>query len=313
MMTAEDAASGTPPAPVPTGPDTAWPHFPLWERVRDTLYALPDYFESTLNVAGVLATDLHAFNTSLGATIEDQVAQTLNRLRGSWDPDEEYVGYSWTRQAQRFPDVILQASVPEATDPIIMGIELKGWYVLAKEREPSFRYRAGVGVCQPQDLLCVVPWALDAVVSGRPRLWTPYVAGARFAAEYRNYHWRFLRRRRDESADPEIEESSVTTPYPPKEAQISDAAKRDKGSNFGRFARTGLMDDYMANLFEEPLVGIPLSAWQRFFAIFSEAWTPERMTDALETITRDSAAGSSSLEAAADALRQIAEAVDPTH
>jgi hypothetical protein len=49
-----------------------------------------------------------------------------------------------------------------------MGIELKGWYVLAKEKEPSFRYKVTLTVCAPADLLVVVPWALSNVISGRP-------------------------------------------------------------------------------------------------------------------------------------------------
>ena len=54
-------AGTTPPAPEPAEPES-WDHFELWKNVRDTVYALPDFFESTLNVSGVLATDLHAFN-----------------------------------------------------------------------------------------------------------------------------------------------------------------------------------------------------------------------------------------------------------
>ena len=43
----------------------------LLQAVKDTLFALPARFKSTLNIEGVLATDLHAFNTSLGASIEE--------------------------------------------------------------------------------------------------------------------------------------------------------------------------------------------------------------------------------------------------
>ena len=55
-----------------------------------------------------------------------------------------------------------------------MGIELKGWYVLAKEKEPSFRYKVTPAVCAPADLLVVVPWAYryidiegDGIADGR--------------------------------------------------------------------------------------------------------------------------------------------------
>jgi len=49
-----------------------------------------------------------------------------------------------------------------------------------------------------------------------------------------------------------------------------DDAQHDSGNNFGRYARTGVMDDYIAQRFAELLSGIPLRAWQRFLKIFSE-------------------------------------------
>lgn len=150
---------------------------------------------------------------------------------------------------------------------IIMGIELKGWYVLAKEREPSFRYKATPAVCASADLLVIVPWALGGVISGSPVVFDPYIVPARFAAEYRNWWWRY---RRETQADTRIELSKVTTPYPVKSDEISDRPASDSGGNFGRFARTGLMDDYIRALFAERLSGIPLGAWQSFFALFKE-------------------------------------------
>lgn len=147
-----------------------------------------------------------------------------------------------------------------------MGIELKGWYILAREKEPSFRYRVTPAVCAPADLLVVYPWALSNVISGSPRLFQPYVVNARYAAEYRNWHWQYAK---GTDGGNEIAVSAVTHHYPVKIDKISDVAKQDSGGNFGRFARTGLMDEYMKTVFREDLAGIPLEAWQQFLSRFS--------------------------------------------
>jgi len=221
---------------------------------------LPTRFESDLYISGVLATDLYAFNSSLAATIEEQVVASLNMLRGMWDPHQSYALYSFERQAQTFPDVVLKAAAPDVEPNILMGIELKGWYVLAKEREPSFRYKVTPAVCAPADLLVVVPWALSNVISGRPIVFEPYVVGARYAAEYRNWYWR----NKDGGGNNEITISDVDTYYPTKTDMISDVPASDKGGNFGRFARSRAMDSYMDDLFKEKLAGVPLIQWQQF-------------------------------------------------
>jgi len=148
-----------------------------------------------------------------------------------------------------------------------MGIELKGWYLLAKEAEPSFRFQVTAKACAPQDLLVVVPWALNNVISGSPRVFTPYIESALYAAEYRNYHWQNLR---DAKTDSSIVKPSGVSPYPKKADQISDKPKADSGGNFGRFARTGIMDKYLAQALEELLCGIQATHWLRFFKIFQD-------------------------------------------
>ena len=110
---------------------------------------MPSRFESELAISGVLTADFFAFNSSLGATIEDQVTASLNELRSVLDPDNQYSLYGFERQPQTFPDVVLRTSAPDIEPPILMGIELKGWYVLAKEREPSFRYKVTPAACSP--------------------------------------------------------------------------------------------------------------------------------------------------------------------
>lgn len=270
------------PEPQSTSPDARWEHFELFQGIFKALFALPSFFKSDLVISGVLATDLFTFNSSLGATIEAQVASALNEIRSVWDPEQKYTLYRFVRQPQTFPDVTLRASAPEIQPQILMGVELKGWYILAKEREPSFRYKVTPEVCTPADLLVVYPWALSNVISGSPVLFEPYVVSARYAAEYRNWYWRY---KKEGKGNKEIVLSSSTGFYPTKSAPISDEAVSDKGGNFGRFARTGLMDSYIAKLMREELSGIPISAWQSFLSIFSESWSEEKVTRVLEQIT----------------------------
>lgn len=109
-----EQSTASPPAPVSTEPTGDDESLYLWRNVRDTLYALPAYFKSDLSVSGVLATDLFTFNSSLGATIEQQVVAQLNQLRRAWDPDDKYPLYRFERQAQRFPDVVLRTNRPNS-------------------------------------------------------------------------------------------------------------------------------------------------------------------------------------------------------
>jgi hypothetical protein len=298
----------TPPAPNPPpepDPDT------LAGKVFAALYALPPQFESDLNISGVRATDLFTFNASLGATIEEQVVDALNALRTStWDQDEQYAQYRFVRQPQTFPDVVLRAAAPGVTPEILFGIELKGWYVLAKEREPSFRYRVTPAVCAPDDFLAVFPWALSRVVSGSPQLFQPYVTRAAYAAEYRNWHWKHVVRGGEPEGD--INVSDVDHYYPSKAEEISDEAVSDRGGNFGRFARTDLMDPFMDGLFQEELSGIPLDSWQRFLRMFGEQTPPERIDQQLERMAAEAARGRRALSAeTTTALRErLREVVD---
>jgi len=276
--------SGTPSTPIPIGPSNDWPHLAAYNAIREALYTLPFTFRTDLSISGVAATDLFTFNTSLGASIETQVVRALNETRAIWDVEQNYVLYHFVRQSQRFPDVILRSAASIAQQDIIMGIELKGWYALAKEREPSFRYVVTPAVCAPADLLVVFPWTLSNVVSGTPRLFQPYIVGARYAALYRNWHWQH---KRGTLSDTGIVTSTMTNHYPAKTDPISDVAKSDGGGNFGRFARTGLMDTYIDALYREELLGIPLGAWQRFLSLFAENRTEDAINRELDRMAAD--------------------------
>jgi len=225
-------------------------------------------FSSDLRITGVAATDLHTLASSLGASIEFQTVWALNHLRSLWDPDGTYAIYRFVRQSQRFPDVILRCDDPDCSEPIIMGIELKGWYVLAKEREPTFRFKVTPAVCQPQDLLVVVPWALGDVFSGSPILFDPWVGSCRYAAEWRNWYWQY--KMEGDIQDRGIIMSTVATAYPDKAAPISDKPASDSGSNFGRLARYELMDDFTERISSEALLGIPAGEWRKFLTKFKD-------------------------------------------
>lgn len=168
-------------------------------------------------------------------------------------------------------------------ESIILGIELKGWYLLAKEGAPSFRYRVTPNACARQDLIVVVPWALNNVIAGSPSVFTPYIESALYAAEYRNYWWQHLR---ETTADTTIEYPANVSPYPAKSDHISDKPKSDAGGNFGRFARTGLMDDYLAKAKQELLCGISAEHWLRFFKIFTDLKETEQINQQIEQLGR---------------------------
>lgn len=308
------------PAPPPAEPDVPtwrkppedWPHRELYDRVIDALYALPPLYSTSLNIVGVPATDLHTLNSALGASIEQSVVDNLNSLRKIWDPEDNYELYAFVRQPQTFPDVRLQSGAPGADPKILMGLELKGWFTLSKEGEPSFRYRATPGACAPADLLVVFPWVLSEVVSGRPRLLTPFVTGARHAAEHRNYYWQHLRGAVGENAA--IRPASVQMPYPTKGAKVSDEAVRDSGGNFGRVARGGIMQEFVRELMEVPLAGIPIGAWVSFVQMFTESRTNEtvrRQMQRLEAEYRAVGGNEARFAALRESILTILHGTDP--
>lgn len=256
------------------------PHRELYERVREAVSAIPVYFRSETHISGIMATDLHTLNTVLGATIEEQVVRTLNLIRSTWDPRDDYSLFSFVRQSQTFPDVLLKKS---STGEILLGIELKGWYLLAKETEPSLRFQVTPMACAPLDLIVVVPWVLSNVISGSPILFEPFVESARFAAEFRNHHWQHVRQSSD---DVSIQTPASVSPYPRKSDQILDKPIKDGGGNFGRIARTGLMDSYMARLNQIKLCGIDADYWRQFLKIFQENSSVESIRSAIERIRK---------------------------
>lgn len=270
-MTSSKSGGSPPPAPVRTLPPESWSHYVLYCRVREALLSLPLYFRSQTVIEGIAATDIFTLNSALGATIETQVVATLNRIRKVWDPDDKYPLYGFVRQSQAFPDLVLRRSPDAKLQPNeeapLFGIELKGWYLLAKEGEPSGRYKVTPSACAVADLLVVVPWVLSNILSGTPLVYAPYIESARFAAERRNFHWQHTR---ITQSDATIAQPPNATPYPRKADTVSDKPASDAGTNFGRFARAGFMDEFFDKARQELIAGIRAEHWLSFFKLFQD-------------------------------------------
>jgi len=265
-------------------PPETWEHLDLYTHVKEAIRSLPLYFKTETVISGIMATDIFTLNATLGATIENQVVTTLNDMRPIWDPNDQYRLYAFVRQPQTFPDVLFRRLTPtEGAQATILGVELKGWYLLAKEGEPSFRFQVTPAACSVQDLIVVVPWTLSNVISGSPRVFSPFVESARYAAEYRNYHWQQLRQT---SASTDIIVPKGVKPYPKKSDKIADKPVSDSGGNFGRFARTGIMDEYFEYVKSQLLCGIEARYWLSFFKAFQEHTASEMIESELEKLTQ---------------------------
>ena len=59
-------------------------------------------------------------------------------------------------------------------------------------------------------------------------------------------------------------------PYPRKSDKISDKPLSDPGGNFGRFARTGIMDPYLKEAKDTRISGIAAREWVTFFKRFAQ-------------------------------------------
>ena len=234
----------------------------LRDGVLRALYAVPMHFVSTINIEGLSATDLFAMNTLLGGTIEEQTVATLNATRAIWDPDGKWADYEFKRYAESFPDVRLERN--DGKKPLI-GIELKGWYLLAKEEVPSFRFKASADAMTIWDLIAVFPWSLSNVISGKPVLEPPYIEQAKYAADLRTHYWE------NRSPNAQTVEHPDTHPYPEPGSSYSDIVHDDRGGNFGRIARIhGLMDDFVEETMQTTLAGIEARWWVRFLKLFDE-------------------------------------------
>ena len=96
----------------------------------------------------------------------------------------------------------------------------------------------------------------------------PWVHGAREAAEHRNHWWTEVRAT---TTDPGIDHpADPGRPYPNKADEVADKPVADRGGNFGRLARTGIMDDFLKTSLSTSVAGIEAEHWIKFFRIYSE-------------------------------------------
>ena len=198
----------------------------------------------------------------LGIWDRKPTVETLNAARAIWDPQGRWADYEFKRYAESFPDVRLESN--DGGEPLI-GIELKGWYLLAKEEEPSFRFKASANAMTVWDLIAVFPWSLSNVISGKPVLEAPFIEQAKYAADMRTEYWE------NRSATAQPVEHPDTHPYPDPRSAYSDIVHDDHSNNFGRIARiTGLMDDWVKEAMATSLAGIEARWWVKFFKLFDE-------------------------------------------
>lgn len=202
----------------------------LYARVRKALLMVPGAFRCPLTITGIPFNNLFSFNGPVGSIIEYDVVRTLNNLRDVWD-DGSLSDFKFERQEQVFPDVLLTNG-----DRILIGVELKGWFLLAKEGEPSFRYKVSPLACAEHDILAVFPWHFSSITEGTPVLSKPFMVNARNAATLRNLYWTEDRGVTDDAA--KLHLANAAGPYPKKGAQYNDSAQDDRGQNFGRLARS---------------------------------------------------------------------------
>lgn len=66
--------------------------------------------------------------------------------------------------------------------------------------------------------------------------------------------------------------------------ESSDKAENDKGNNFGRIARSGLLDDYLSKIKGQDYLGIRVVHWMKFFKAMSENRTSNEIDKQLEGI-----------------------------
>lgn len=278
----------------------------LRDGVVRALHAIPMHFTSPINIEGLEATDLFSINTLLGGAIEAQTVMLLNSMRSIWDPSGKWSDKEFRRYPESFPDVRL-VGIDNEDEPLI-GIELKGWYLLSKEGEPSLRCKASADAMTVWDLICCVPWGLSNVLSGKPVAYSPYIEQAKYAADMRTYYWNH-RKGDNTTRDCRINHPD-TTPYPKPGSAYIDTPCQDGGGNFGRIARvSGLMKEWVEESLETRLAGIETKYWVYFLGLFKEGSTREDIESGLERLRRlvieSRTASTESMERAREVLMHL--------
>ncbi len=259
----------------------------LIETLRNIVFpSLPAECTIENNYSGILATDLFSLNTLLGSMIENKVVMFLNAHRQLWD-DGCWSEYHFIRSNESFPDVRLVRKGDN--HDIILGIELKSWFILSKEGEPSFRYRTASEACDPADLLCIIPWYLSDAVCGHPVLATPWVYSAKAAAEATKRYWIYERQTDKPKTVKErgLEVPSGVRPYMENARDKTNyKPKDDGGNNFGRLARTGIMSEFVEETLLADILGIPANNWRLFLKAHTDSNSLQDIQKKISSITK---------------------------
>lgn len=256
------------------------PRFALRKGVMDALRAVPSSFSSKIYIEGLDSTDLFSMNSLLGGAIENQTTEALNSMRSVWDKEGLYKDCVFRRHAESYPDVRLEKG--DGAEPLI-GIELKGWFLMSKEKEPSFRFRASSGATSEWDIMAVFPWALTNVVSGSPYLMPPFLKQAKYIADLRTAYWINC----GSNGKRTVRHPENCHPYPLPGESYSDSVSDDRGGNFGRIARIdGLMDEWVDDMLNMELLGIEARWWIDFLKLFTERSSREDIAKALVSMER---------------------------
>lgn len=259
----------------------------LIEKLRNIVFpSLPAECTIENNYSGILATDLFSLNTLLGSMIENKVVMFLNAHRYLWDCGE-WSEYHFIRSNESFPDVRLVKK--NGNHDSILGIELKSWFILSKEGEPSFRYKTASEACDRGDLLCIIPWYLSDAVCGHPVLATPWVFSAKAAAEATKRYWIYERQTEKPMT---VAQRKLVVPNGIKPYMVNARDKtnykpvNDGGNNFGRLARTGIMSDFVEETLMTDILGIPADNWRLFLKAHTDSSSLQDIQKRINSITK---------------------------
>lgn len=206
-----------------------WPHHQIKKKVLETIYDITSNF------------DRHDFaylrshyqvNDRPEEYIENVVAYSLGVESVTWDG-----GITISHRPATYPDIMVHSR----GEPIL-AIEIKVWNMLAAEKSPTFRFATSPRACGPHDLLVLFPFVYDLGYpgSGPLRLYPPYIENSKYVAIRRNLYWTH-----NNPNAPIVEAPDDITPHVEmKRQRIKDHAANDSGKNFGRIARTPLLNRF---------------------------------------------------------------------
>jgi hypothetical protein len=101
---------------------------------------------------------------------------------------------------------------------------------------------------------------------------------------YRNYYWQKSRIENNEDAKINRPPERNRKPYPASKQESSDEAASDKGGNFGRVARAGILDEYTSDIKAQDYLGIKITHWITFFKAISETSADSHIDKRLQTL-----------------------------